>query len=450
MTRAFQPGSALRHTTFEFKQAAIAGRELRLHYRLGGGPDPDIDIEELLRLPPELPEPDPSDPVVVRLVDGVHRAFGVSYFKAAVPPCIVAPPVSIADAKLWDLLYTTGMGEFYFRNDIDPRGRVRFPRIDEAPRPVTSSIPRRGRVLLLIGGGKDSIVAREIVKSAGVDADGLSLGRAAWIEQSAAAMDLRHLVIERRIDKQLFALNERRAFNGHVPISALIAFASTLAAYLGGYDEVISANERSANEGNLTWKGLSVNHQWSKSLEFEAEFQDWCVRQISGGPVYFSLLRPLSELRIGKAFTHHPIYFDTFTSCNRNFVQPPAKTTQRWCGRCPKCVFVQLILTPHLDDATSMRIFGANFLADPGNLRLIERLTGIAGVKPFECVGTPSEVRTALSLLHHAGRLPAPVEAMYRSALGGSALQPDDLEPSGPHRIPEAWDEALRAYLRSH
>ena len=74
-----------------------------------------------------------------------------------------------------------------------------------------------------------------------------------------------------------------------------------LIAVLAGRSAVIASNEASASHGNATWHGIDVNHQWSKSLEFERLFGKWLDRDRNGGPEYFSLLRPLSELRIVKA-----------------------------------------------------------------------------------------------------------------------------------------------------
>src|SRR5579862_9625236 len=73
-----------RHCTFVFGETKLSGRRVELNYRLAGGPDPDVAFVETLELPVQVAAPDPADPAVVRLLDGIHRTFGVSYFKAAV------------------------------------------------------------------------------------------------------------------------------------------------------------------------------------------------------------------------------------------------------------------------------------------------------------------------------------------------------------------------------
>jgi hypothetical protein len=418
---------------------------------LTDGEDPDVAFEERLVLPEAVPVPDPADPGVAALLDGMHRAFGVSYFKAAVPARVRARPLPEDDARFWDTLYTLGLGEFYYRNDLDPRGRVCFPRGSSLPS-ARQREPTHERVLLLAGGGKDSAVAREVVRHAGVSADALSLGTAPWITRSVEAMGLRHLVIRRDVDPTLFELNERGAWNGHVPISACIAFVASLVAYVGGYAAVIVANERSADEPNLVWNGIPVNHQWSKSLDFERAFQAWCARRWSGDPVYFSILRPLSEVRIAAAFARHAQYFAHFTSCNANFRYRAHAVPPRWCGRCPKCVFVQLALAPQLDDGTLDHVFGGQFFADPANRQILEALVGMTGFKPFECVGTATESRAALARLATQGRLAESVRPWYLQHVAPSVDDPAAewrraTAVGGPHCIPPTWEARLRAYL---
>jgi UDP-N-acetyl-alpha-D-muramoyl-L-alanyl-L-glutamate epimerase len=447
------------HQIFEFTGAELEGRHLRLRYALRGGPDEDVSFEEGLWLPDEVAAPDPSDPVVARLIDGCHRVFGVSYFKAAIPPAVDARPVSHGDAAFWDTLYSIGMGEFYFRNGLDPRDRTAFPRLppDQNADPARPHQPscdktKPERVLVLIGGGKDSAVAAEVVRHAAVPATALSLGDARWIRASASAAGLEHVVIRRRLDPKLLELNTRGAWNGHIPISACIAFLSALVAYAGGFTDVIVGNERAADEGNIEWKGLTINHQWSKTLVFERAFQQWLVRHSPDGPHYFSLVRPLSEVAIAAAFAKHPSHFESFTSCNANFRQPGAAEPERWCGRCPKCVFVELMLSPHLEDDQLRRIFPRSFIAEAVNIPLLEELAGLSGIKPWECVGTPDECRLSLTLLHEQGRLRGAVTAWV--AANPQVLVADAarqlaiaLRPSGTHMLGPIWEERLRAYL---
>ena len=448
-----------RHAVFAFRGIELAGRRIALRYALTGGPDLDIEFEESLVLPDQIPAPVPGDPQLAVLLDGIHRVFGVSYFKAAVPTSIDAAPGSERDAQFWDLLYTQGLSEFYFRNELTPIATPAFPRSPELPvrqgSPLRTSRggSRPERVLTLVGGGKDSMLAREIVRHAGVETHALALGRAVWIERSAAAMATPLITVERILDPKLAQLNARGAWNGHVPISACIAFVAELVAYLGDYRAIVAGNERSADEGNTDWRGLRVNHQWSKSLEFEREFQAWCARALDEAPAYFSLLRPLSEIQIAAEFSRYPQYFEQFASCNANYKLSAARPAERWCGKCPKCVFVQLIFAPFLTEPALTTMFGRRFIDDAANLSLIAELTGIRGIKPFECVGTVHESTFALASLAQQGRLGAGLRDFYAEHFGdraGSLLEQADslLEPIPSPCMPVAWRERLHAYLR--
>jgi hypothetical protein len=64
-----------------------------------------------------------------------------------------------------------------------------------------------------------------------------------------------------------------------------------LVAYLYDYKYLVLSNELSANSGNTLWNGFEINHQYSKSLEFEKDFKNYVEENISDDLKYFSLLR---------------------------------------------------------------------------------------------------------------------------------------------------------------
>ncbi|GIW21806.1 MAG: hypothetical protein KatS3mg068_0813 [Candidatus Sericytochromatia bacterium] len=99
-------------------------------------------------------------------------------------------------------------------------------------------------------------------------------------------------------------------------------------------------NERSANVGNLIKDGLEVNHQYSKSFEFEKDINNYFKSAVLEDLNYFSFLRPLSELHISKLFSKEEKYHSVFTSCNSAFKIQEDKRVERWCLNCDKCRFV--------------------------------------------------------------------------------------------------------------
>ena len=121
-------------------------------------------------------------------------------------------------------------------------------------------------------------------------------------------------------------------------------------AYINGKKYVVLSNEASANESTV--KNSTVNHQYSKSFEFENDFVEYEKKYIDSGVFYFSLLRPLSEFQIAKYFSKLTPFHKLFRSCNIG------SKTDSWCGNCSKCLFVFLILSPFLPYAHVCDIIG--------------------------------------------------------------------------------------------
>ncbi len=99
-------------------------------------------------------------------------------------------------------------------------------------------------------------------------------------------------------------------------------------------------------------------------------------------------------------FSRAKAYHKVFKSCNAG------SKTDSWCGRCPKCLFTWLALSPFISRDELTDIFGKDLLKD-NNLRpILDQLDGSVEVKPFECVGTVGEVRACVNnILRHDNNL---------------------------------------------
>jgi hypothetical protein len=64
----------------------------------------------------------------------------------------------------------------------------------------------------------------------------------------------------------------------------------------------VLSNEKSADEENTIWNGLKINHQYSKSGEFEKDFRKYVEINISKDINYYSKLRDKYELEIAEIF----------------------------------------------------------------------------------------------------------------------------------------------------
>lgn len=333
----------------------------------------------------------------------LHLMLGISYFKTAVPPKIevhtAALPKEAAD--FFNKAYEKGLGEFAYTNKLSLKGKIQFPySATQALAPHPLKLERRKVVPL--GGGKDSLVSLELLRDSSdtpSELCTLTLGDWSVIRDIVPLTQVPHLTVMRRVDPLLIELNTMGALNGHVPFSAMLAFLLPVCGILYGFDTAIMSQERSANVGSIVEDGSEVNHQYSKSFEFEQDFSSFVKAAIFSHFSYFSLLRPLSELHIAKLFSKYEQYHSVFTSCNKAFRIQSRSVVKRWCGDCPKCRFVFLILAPFVERDRLTKMFGDNLLANKAQREGFRELVGLSGHKPFECVGEIEESQHAVRLL---------------------------------------------------
>ena len=331
----------------------------------------------------------------------LHLAAGVSYYKLYIPDEIKVDCTSLtkAEASFFNLFYTAGLGEFSYRNNVSPH--INFPFSETAE---TEAVPLRlnKKIVVPVGGGKDSIVSIETLKAEGCSPVLFSVGCPRPIKETIERSGLSSIRVTRTLAPQLKLFNEKQAelgaLNGHIPVTGVIAFILMLAAVLYDFSDAALSNERSANVGNTEKDGYTVNHQWSKSIEFERAFQKLTASVLPDFH-YFSLLRPLSELAIASLFAQTEKYDAVFTSCNKAFRLDESKRLDRWCADCDKCRFVFLALAPFMDKERLIRIFGKDMLDDASQVKGYEELLGLSAFKPFECVGEIEESVLAFLML---------------------------------------------------
>lgn len=317
----------------------------------------------------------------------------VSYWKTTCSPNIVIDCGYVDDEqeKWFKKLYFYGLGELFYRNGI--KNNIKdFVNIKSNGKKidVVSSSKELENYLIPIGGGKDSCVTLEKLKSDNNYAMIVNPTRVTL--DCAKVAEIRNIIkIRRTIDKKVLELNDKGYINGHTPFSAMIAFLSTLIAYMTNKKYIALSNESSANEANVD--GTDVNHQYSKSIEFENDFRWYSNKYLITNTSYFSFLRPITEYQIGYMFSKLNKYHKIFRSCNVG-----SKNAEwKWCNKCSKCLFVFTILSPFLYKNDLIDIFGVNLFQDKELLSTFIDLIGYGKNKPFDCVGTYEEVRFAIS-----------------------------------------------------
>lgn len=328
-----------------------------------------------------------------------------------------SPEIRISAGKLdkdqinwWSDLLFRGMGQYFFTNKIN----FKAPNFVKLVSMGTTYHKKQQQglkgVLIPVGGGKDSAVSLEILK--GLDRVGAFSVNVSWADEilpaskriSEIAGIKETIFVHRQRDKKVWELKEAGYLAGHFPLSAYFYFLSALVASIFGYSAVAFSNERSSNEGNLEYLGEKINHQYSKSFEFEVKFRQYNQEYLSNVNI-FSFMRPLYELQIMQIFSQPQMekYYTQFRSCNIGY------KTDSWCGKCPKCMSVFVGLFPFVKTNSLIKIFGKNLFEDESLLSLTADVLGLGNGKPFECIGTFEETIAAfwLSVKAYQGeRLP--------------------------------------------
>lgn len=322
----------------------------------------------------------------------------ISYWKAFASPVVMveAGGLTEKEIKFWQKLYFNGLGEYFYLNNIDTN-------IDDFLTIISTGLPfdklnfkqedNENKVIVPIGGGKDSVVTLELLRNSGFEVLPMIINpRGATLNcMEVGGFEYGEYVsVKRTIDPHLLEINEKGFLNGHTPFSAMLAFVSLFIALYTNTRNIALSNESSANESTV--KGENINHQYSKSLEFEKDFRAYVKEFIYIDFNYFSFLRPMSELQIAQQFSLLSQYHEVFRSCNAG------SKTDIWCCNCPKCLFSYIILSPFLSQVEMEKYFGENLLKKETLKKYLEELTGLAEVKPFECVGTVEEVNIAMAL----------------------------------------------------
>lgn len=336
-------------------------------------------------------------PLLDNLIFHIGMIELISYWKIACPKKVVIKPFAIDEEQIrwWKKLYFNGLGEFFYVNGIQTNINDFMTITFSSYQPVGTchgaSNLLHEQTLIPVGGGKDSVVTLELLKNR-VPAIPLIINpRGATKECVAAAgySEDQTAIIKRILDPTMLQMNAEGYLNGHTPFSAMLAFYTILLGFATKSRYIALSNESSANEPTVP--DTEINHQYSKSVAFENDFRHYVSKYIDADIQYFSFLRPLNELQIAKLFSRAKKYRKVFKSCNAG------SKTDSWCGKCPKCLFTWLALSPFISRAELTDIFGKDLLSD-NNLRpILDQLDGSVEVKPFECVGTVGEVRACVN-----------------------------------------------------
>ncbi len=363
----------------------------------------DFEIEGLSHFNPDFifPKPKSADNIGdLRSVRECAFSLGmmelISYWKQTCAPEVYVEcgSLDVSQIKWWKKLYYNGLEEFFRKNRIaaDPDDFMNIKSVGNEIDGVKDSRIYHGN-LIPVAGGKDSFVTLDILKDMKEDNCAFVINhiRSAVHSAEAAGYEGKNLIIaERSLDSRMLEFNKQGYLNGHTPFSALTAFASALAAMIYAKQYICLSNEASDNEAEII--GNTVSQQYSRTFEFEKDFNYYMEHYVSSKVHYFSMLRPLSELQITGIFSKMKPYHSVFCSCSAG------QKLGRWCGHCARCLFVCCMLSAYLSDEELVGIFHADMLNDESMKGLFDQITGIPDNKPAECSGIRNEINTAVAV----------------------------------------------------
>ncbi len=384
-------------------------------------------------------------------IDYLFFNFGIinaiNYYKLTISPkfTIKAGKIDANQKAFFKKLFYNGLGEFMYVNQINiPREQFMEIVCDEPEEKAEFRIGDdfHGN-LIPVGGGKDSIVTLEALQPMHDENICFNYNRSIYPENHAAIDSIKFagytfdesVNFNLTIDEKMLELNKQGYYNGHIPFSSCLAFASVIMAYLNNRAHIVLSNEASANEGNIA--GTEINHQYSKSFEFEQDFRWYISTYFTDKIDYFSLLRCLNEYEIVQKFLKNRNYLSIFRSCN------VGTRENKWCGACAKCLYVYIMLYPFVDHAQLMAIFGYDMFQNPNLLQIFIGLYNPDATKPFDCVGTREEINYCLKLAienyNHEIPLPYLLQYYQTYAYNPNAVYNVQNYYNPEHNIPEDY-----------
>lgn len=257
--------------------------------------------------------------------------------------------------------------------------------------------PDKRRVLLLMGGGKDSLFSYELLRAAGFEVECFYMVEACrtWqqLRQTYHALGARTTQHRAFLNANQMGRIEqrfRRDYLTQFQVGQAIFLSIPYA--LGRQCRYIAVGaERSANTPTGIYRGTPMNHQYEKSEDFFIRLNRYLDRRYDGAVQVFSPLHGLFDLGIyGRLLSRQPELVRLQSSCGGS------NARRRHCGQCEKCAFVAVLFTALSDDEPAFRsLFPVNPL---DNVELFDEWYHGRFGRPRACVGSLSELRVALRL----------------------------------------------------
>lgn len=265
------------------------------------------------------------------------------------------------------------------------------------PRGIGIPPGRPDRLLLLMGGGKDSLYCYRLLSQARYDLHCFYLTepRRTWqqlrrVRDHLAPETTQHRVfldvsrrgpLERRFGRRYFS-----QFQIGQVVAAALPYALS-----SGCRYMVLGLERSSDQSMTTYGGMQVNHQHQKTTALISAYNCHIQRRLDTHLALTSPLKGLYDMGIYARFLKEaPSLVPFQSSCGGSC------SHRAHCGRCPKCAFLAALLAGLSGDrALYRRLFPRDPLQVP---ELYTDWLSTGSDRPLTCAGLKDEVQLGLRL----------------------------------------------------
>ena len=392
-------------------------------------------------------------------------AFEANKAGSLAPDEIVVGPyddlVSDSFWALWETLFHNVWGVWRLENDL-PEYRLprpAAPDVVDNGAAIVDVVEGQTRLLMLCGGGKDSLVSMRLLERAGIDYDTFIYSHSSYgrgepqhhlIDSLVAHCRPRRVhrawVLDDAVDAPLAAVYPEFGIRRIVAAETVSSYWTALPVALQhGFTEVALGITRSTDEHNLVWEktGESINYLWGMSAVAEQLLHTYIRGELASNVTMFHLLRPIYDINVFSLLRRDLDAVPNTHSCAQ---QKP------WCCRCAKCLYVWMNYVAWLPPETVAATVNANLFDMPENRTILRKMLGLESYKPTDCVGTISEARLAFAMCRArgvAGHITADIDITDFLAEAGSTLDHYATVSSPGPTYPRHLVEPIGSLLRS-
>lgn len=360
---------------------------------------------------------------------------------------------------LWETVFHNVWAVWRFENDL-PDHRLRPPSLAETrtPSPVEVA-PGDTSVLMLCGGGKDSLASMKLLERGGIAYDAFVYSHSTYgrgtmqhelidglLASCAPTRTHRSWVLDDGLDAPTTAVHPELAIRRVLAAETVSSYWTALpVALANGYTDVALGISRSTDEHNLTWDrtGEDVNYLWGMSSTAEELLHDYIVEHLATNVRVFHILRSIYDVNV-------------FTLLNRDLDSVPATHScaqlKPWCCRCAKCIYVWMNYVAWLPAETVAQTFDINLFDVAENRTTLRKMLGMESHKPTDCVGTISEAQLAFLMCRRKG-VSGPIAndidvTTFEGAAEATLAKYGEVQPPG-RTVPAPIADAIWSQMRA-